>query len=177
MSDRAHSTRSLNARLGSALATGLVIAFWLGLAPVSVGGDFSYVVVNGNSMEPYLHTGDIVLLRRDERYGLGEVVAYRDPIIGPVLHRIRSQPGDRFVVRGDNRSNADDYRPLPSDVIGREVLVWRHGLSVILALTSMPALLGMAFALIAGGVGWQLRSGQRRRFRVSRRGVRVAGAR
>ncbi len=133
-------------------ATGIAIAFWLGLAPISIGGDFSYVIVNGNSMEPHLRTGDFVLLRRESSYGLDEVVAYRDPSIGTILHRIRAKEDDRFVMRGDNRTNVDRYSPLSEDVLGREVAVWPRGLSVIMAVTSPGALGAVAFAVIAVGI-------------------------
>lgn len=153
MSDRVAQPRSLTSRLTGALATGLVVAFWFGLAPTSIGGDYSYVIVNGSSMEPHLESGDIVLLRRESSYGLNEVVAYRDPMIGPVLHRIRSKPNDRFVMRGDNRTTADNYKPLPSEVLGREIAVWHRGLAVILAVTSPLALGALAFAVLAAGFG------------------------
>ncbi len=153
MSDRVAQPRSLVPRLAGALATGLVVAFWVGLAPTSIGGDYSYVIVNGSSMEPHLESGDIVLLRREASYGLDEVVAYRDPMIGPVLHRTRSKVDGRFVMRGDNRTTADNYKPLPSDVLGREVAVWHRGLAVILTVTSPPALGALAFAVLAVGFG------------------------
>lgn len=153
MSDRVPRPRSLMSRLAGALGTGLVVAFWVGLAPTSIGGDYSYVIVNGSSMEPHLESGDIVLLRREASYGLDEVVAYRDPMIGPVLHRIRSKPDDRFVMRGDNRTTVDNYKPLPSDVLGREVAVWHRGLAVILTVTSPLALGALAFAVLAAGFG------------------------
>lgn len=159
MSDRVTPPRSLRARLLSGVVTGAVIAFWFGLAPTSIGGDYSYVVVHGNSMEPHLYGGDIVLLRREPHYGLGEVVAYRDPVLGPVLHRIRSRDGDRFVLRGDNREREDAYAPLPSDVLGREVAVWARGLPVVLAVTSRGALVTLALGVVAIGVAAQLRSG------------------
>ncbi|MCC6237866.1 MAG: S24/S26 family peptidase [Dehalococcoidia bacterium] len=158
MSDRASRPRSLRARLASGAATGAILALWFGLAPTSIGGDYSYVIVHGNSMEPHLHGGDIVLLRRERVYGIGEVVAYRDPMLGPVLHRIDARHGDRFVLRGDNRERVDAYTPLPEDVLGREAAVWPRGLSVILALTSMRSLLTLAGAVVALGVASQLRA-------------------
>ena len=140
------------------MATGGIVALWFGLAPTSIGGDYSYVVVHGNSMEPHLAGGDIVLLRRERQYGIGEVVAYRDPVLGPVLHRIEAKQRDRFVMRGDNRERIDAYAPLPEDILGRETAVWRRGLSVVLAVTSMRSLLTLAAAVVAIGIATQLRS-------------------
>ena len=106
----------------SAVATGALLAaallLWLGFAPASVGGDFSYVFVQGDSMAPAIHEGDVVLLRQRHDYDPGDVVAYRHPQLGVVLHRITIDRGARFVVQGDNRNTADAYQPTADDVIG-----------------------------------------------------------
>jgi signal peptidase I len=152
VSGRAPAPRPLTARLLSALVTGGVIALWCGLAPTSLGGDYSYVVVHGNSMEPHLSGGDIVLLRREASYGLGEVVAYRDPTLGAVLHRIEAKDGERYVLRGDNRERADSHQPAAAEVIGREAATWPGGLRVILAVTSPATLTVLVVAVVALGL-------------------------
>ncbi len=175
LSGRGSPPRSLRARLLGGVATGAVIACWFCLAPASIGGDYRYVVVQGNSMEPHLSSGDFVLLRREQRYGLGEVVAYRDPLLGPVLHRLRAREGERFSVQGDNRERPDAYAPLPSDILGREAGVWHRGLAVVLALTSPLALAALATAVIAFGVAAQQHAARSRpRFRRLRNGFALA---
>ena len=42
---------------------GAALLVWLGFAPASLGGDFSYVLIQGDSMAPTVHQGDVVLLR------------------------------------------------------------------------------------------------------------------
>ena len=106
----------------SAVAAGALLAaallLWLGFAPVSAGGDFSYVLIQGDSMAPAVDHGDIVLLRRRDDYDPGDIVAYRHPNLGVVLHRIAIDRGGRFVVQGDNRKTADTYQPAAGDIIG-----------------------------------------------------------
>ena len=106
----------------SAVVAGTMLAaavlLWLGFAPSSVGGDFSYVLVQGDSMAPAVDHGDVVLLRQRDDYGPGEIVAYRHPDLGVVLHRITVDRGGRFVVQGDNRRSADAYQPTADDIIG-----------------------------------------------------------
>ena len=95
------------------------------LRPGSRLGVVSYVVVTGHSMEPTLHTGDAVVVLRASRYRRGDVVAYRIPAGGPgagvlVIHRIvGGDPRHGFVLRGDNKSSNDPWRPRPHDVVGR----------------------------------------------------------
>lgn len=91
---------------------------WIVFAPVQVGGRTSYVIVNGNSMEPKFHGGDLVITREMDGYAAGDVAAYRHPEIGPVIHRIVERDGERFVFKGDNNSWLDSYRPESSEFIG-----------------------------------------------------------
>jgi len=44
------------------------------------------VIVNGNSMEPLFHKGDLVVLRTANEYIAGDIVAYNNPGIGNVFH-------------------------------------------------------------------------------------------
>ena len=99
---------------------------WL-FAPTTIGGNFSYVTVTGNSMSPLVGTGDLVLLRRSSDYEIGQAVAYRHPQIGIVLHRIVADDGERFTLRGDNRAGEDTYQPTRSDVVGREWIILPNG--------------------------------------------------
>ena len=49
----------INLTLAAVLA-----AIWIAFAPAQLGGQVSYVLVNGTSMEPGFHTGDLVLVRQ-----------------------------------------------------------------------------------------------------------------
>ncbi len=122
------STRSaLSAGLAASLTLALVSALWVLFAPISLGGDFSYAIVSGNSMEPRLTTDDVILLRRTGDYEVGDVVAYRHPDIGNVLHRIVEDDGERFTLRGDNKTSNDEYHPTRAEVVGREWYVITGG--------------------------------------------------
>lgn len=88
-------------------------------APVQIGGWFSYVIVNGNSMEPVYHKGDLIALLDAPPYRIGDIVTYRHPEIGPVIHRIIGVHQDAFVLKGDNNSWDDSFTPQANDIIGR----------------------------------------------------------
>ena len=55
-----------------------LVALWMAFAPASLGGKVSYVVVNGISMEPGYHLGDLTIMHRATGYQIGDVVTYRD---------------------------------------------------------------------------------------------------
>lgn len=109
----------------TAVLTLVLVAGWtVFLRPQALGGPTAVVVVSGTSMQPSLHTGDLVLVHRRRSYRVGDVIAYKVPegevgAGGVIIHRITG--GDAatgFVVRGDNRTTVDQWRPRPADVMG-----------------------------------------------------------
>jgi len=98
----------------------VVLILWSALLrPVALGGPVQYVLVEGTSMEPTLSTGDLVLVRKQDDYAVGDVISFRTPI-GPVIHRIiDGNSSDGFVSMGDNNEIVDPWRPTPAEIVGR----------------------------------------------------------
>jgi signal peptidase len=94
------------------------------LMPSMFGGRVAYVVVTGHSMDPTFANGDLVAVRKQSHYHIGDVIAYRIPNgqFGSgrtVIHRIvggNAQTG--FLTRGDNRTTDDMWHPTPADIKG-----------------------------------------------------------
>ena len=87
---------------------------------------------------------------RLESYEVGDVVTYRHPTIGPIIHRIIDRSGERFIFKGDNNEWIDSYEPVEDELIGKE---WLHvpGAASVLLKLRMPAglaLLSLATAFI-----------------------------
>lgn len=114
---RSH-TKLLNALVLALLAIAFVV-----FAPVQIGGAASFVIINGNSMEPLYYRGDLVIARTAPAYQVGDIVIYRHPTIGPVIHRIIGHAGDAWVFKGDNNHFIDPYQPVQNDLIGK---AWIH---------------------------------------------------
>ena len=152
-------------------ATVLVLAstVWLLFAPQQFGGPAGYVIITGNSMEPGFHNRDLVIVRRDPPYTVGEVVAFHDADLGrPVFHRILARDGSRFVMKGDNNGWTDSYSPRESEIIGR---AWLHIASIgdkILWLRQ-PLNMALAAALVGLGVALVMRYRPRPKWRGGRR--------
>ena len=95
----------------------LVAMGWL-LLPARFGGPVSYVVVRGTSMEPTYHVGDMLYVREQSSYEIGDVIVYRIPEGAPgegvqVVHRLVEIRSDgTFTLRGDNRDRADLDHPV-----------------------------------------------------------------
>lgn len=96
--------------------------------PQSLGGRAGWVMVEGTSMLPRFHTGDLVLVEHQSSYHVGEVVAYHVPKgqVGAghvVIHRIVGGNGKTgWTMKGDNRTAADLWYPTNHDVIGAKEL-------------------------------------------------------
>jgi signal peptidase I len=101
----------------------VVGAWWITLAPRSLGGPGSYVVVSGKSMLPLLHTGDLVISRQQSHYHLGEVVVVSIDG-GKVIHRLwagNAKVG--WTTKGINKLTPDLWTIPDKDVLGTKWLV------------------------------------------------------
>jgi signal peptidase I len=106
----------------AALLTVLLMVAWLVFAPRMLGGQANYVIVNGDSMEPFYHRGDLVVLFQADHAEVGDIFAYRYPELGSVIHRVVAREGERFVMKGDHNSWTDGYHPAFDDMIGKAVI-------------------------------------------------------
>jgi signal peptidase I len=136
-------------KLSTALSLVLFSAIWVAFAPIQVGGQAAYVIVNGNSMEPLYHRGDLVIIRAQPDYQVGDIVTYHHPQIGPVIHRIIGRDVERFVFKGDHNDFIDPYQPVRSELIGTS---WIFLPSVGNVLSQLRSPLYMAILAALAGV-------------------------
>ena len=98
----------------------LVSASWWLVAPPALGGSTSFVTVDGTSMLPGLHRDDLVAFRPSESYRVGDVVAYRSPLLRRiVLHRIVAVHDGRYTFKGDNNTFLDPEHPTRAELVGK----------------------------------------------------------
>ncbi len=140
-------------RSGRALLLVLVIAAvaaaaWQWLAPTQFGGQTTYALVTGQSMEPTLASGTLVVARSRESYHTGQIVVF-DAKGGHVLHRIVA--GDAVAgwhTKGDNNNWWDPWDVANSDVRGEKVLAV-PGLGAVLSwFIARPALAAASAAAV-----------------------------
>jgi signal peptidase I len=97
----------------------LLIIIWIFFAPVQIGGQAFYVIVNGNSMEPLFHKGDLAILRATNEYSIGDIVDYKYPEIGNVFHRIVGISNGFYQMKGDHNSWVDGYTPVKNEIVAK----------------------------------------------------------
>ena len=141
--------------LSIALAAAAFAATWWYVAPPPLGGSTTVVTVDGTSMLPKLRVTDLVALRPQHTYRVGDVVGYRSGLIHRVvLHRIVAIHDGRYVFKGDNNSFIDPDRPTRAQLVGR---LWLHVPSagrLVSQLHRPPVAAALAVLLVlAAGLG------------------------
>lgn len=139
-------TRALAGWIGIAL---VLLAWAFTLRPTQLGGPATFIVVSGDSMEPTLSSGDLVILRERPEYEVSDVVAFPVPAGEPgegvlIIHRIVGGTSERFDIQGDNRDEIDEWYPAAEDVEGS---LWWHipsGGRVVMTMFSPPVAAGLA---------------------------------
>jgi signal peptidase len=143
----------MKSKVGVLLAVLGLAAWAYFLLPQALGGRAAYVLVSGHSMLPRYKTGDLVLVERQRAYHVGEVIAYRvpkgDAMAGDqVIHRIIGGDASHgFLVKGDNRTAPDVWRPKPADIVGSKAVRIPDAIVVLRFLRS-PLLLGLLAAAL-----------------------------
>ncbi|MBS1250443.1 MAG: putative signaling protein [Chloroflexi bacterium] len=116
--------RLFRSQTGSTVSfVALLGILWLFFAPSQISGPVTYVMVDGNSMEPGYHKGDLILARTRREYHVEDIVVYEHPEVGPIFHRIVDREGEQFTLKGDNNDWLDTYHPTSQEIFGK---LWLH---------------------------------------------------
>ena len=144
------TSRRLSDTLVNIILVAGLVAIWISFAPVKMGGQASYVIVKGISMEPGFHGGDLVIIHQANAYQVGDIITYHDAKMEAfVIHRIIDTIQDRFIIKGDNNTWIDDYEPTSDEILGK---LWIHlpKMGLPLEWLRSPIKLALAAGLLGG---------------------------
>ena len=159
-------------RLRIIVVLGAVLLLFALFAPVGWGGSSHYLRIRGTSMEPSISAGDVVVVREQSSYQVGDVIAYRSEMAGAVvLHRVVATLSDGYLLQGDNNSFVDRDLPSRTEVLGRKVLLIPRGERLVAVMSAPWMLMLLSTGVVAT---WFARPGHRMRGR--RVGRRRAGS-
>ena len=131
------------------------IHFW----PATLGGSTRLVVVQGSSMEPTFHLGDLIIVRDNHQPDVGDIIVFHIPKGEPaasmlVVHRVVAlRPDGSYLTRGDNRTTTDDFHITSGDVVGTPILGIPHAGRAI-GIASMPLAVALAAGLVTTLLLW-----------------------
>jgi len=124
--------------------------------PAFLGGSTQIIVVQGHSMEPKYHTGDLLVLDASVTPEVGSIIVFRIPASEPggghlVVHRVIGRRADgTYITQGDNTQNPDAFLTARADILGSPRFSVPHGgqaiglLSTPMGLAAVTGLLGFA---------------------------------
>lgn len=112
----------------------------LGKEAPEIFGYSQYIVTSG-SMEPGFSPGDMILVKRQDSYELGDIVTFRDSGGAMVTHRIMGSVSGQFITKGDANNVEDGELLAPERIVGKLQLVLPGAGEVVLFLRSPLGLL------------------------------------
>ncbi len=127
--------------------------------PQRFGGKTEYSIVNGKSMEPTFHTGDLIIARPADKYSVGDVVVYRIPdekypSAFRIVHRLSVQlPNGNFLAQGDNNEGSDAWEISRANIVGKQALMIPKG-GVVMSRLLSPLFIGTYIGLIVFWAVW-----------------------
>ena len=133
----------------------LVAFFW----PSSLGGRTRLIVVEGHSMEPTIHFGDLVITWDDNNPKVGDIIVYHVPAgqVGAgqlIIHRVKSiRPNGTYETQGDNKKEPDVFEITNHDIVGSPVTSLPH-VGRLIGISSSPLVLGLALGTLVTIVLW-----------------------
>ena len=92
-------------------------------------------VVLSGSMEPTIMTNDLIFVKAQESYEVGDIVVYQSGKM-LIVHRIVALEGDSVITKGDANNTADE--PVPLSFIKGEVTGWVGGLGTAVRIIKTP---------------------------------------
>ncbi len=150
--------------LGWAAILLLALLIW----PSNWGGLTGLTIVNGHSMDPTFGSGDLVVSVKQSSYAVGDIISYEIPVgeFGAghrVVHRIfaidETTGSPRYLTKGDNNLDIDEWRPAVSNVLGR-VILRLPGFGNLLSPTWLPYEAGALAGILVTILIWPRRKQQ-----------------
>lgn len=129
----------------------LLLALLLLTTLVPVPGNLKVKVVKSGSMEPYIKTGGIVVIKPSGTYKVGDVVTFGEDTKTqiPTTHRIISIEGEgalqEFVTKGDANDTEDPETTKLSEIRGKVILTVPY-LGFVLDFAKRP----LGFGILVG---------------------------
>jgi signal peptidase I len=154
------------------VAVAAALVAWVAITALAFG--WRPVVIEGRSMEPAIHRGDVAMIdvaARTGRLAAGTTITFRDADGALVTHRIATtEPDGSYRTRGDANSTDDIRLVAPSDVVGAgRLVVPAVGLPVVMVRSGdgLPIVLGALVLLGCLGARGSSPRPRRRRVRAT----------
>ena len=79
------------------------------------------LTVSSNSMMPVFQKGDLIIIKEEKEYKVGDIVTFKDSSGNLVTHRIIEKCENAFYTKGDNNNTKDEEKINNFQIIGKVV--------------------------------------------------------
>lgn len=147
--------KALRFLLAAALCAVILLNLWMlyqtrvqGKDAPELFGASQYIVTSG-SMEPAFSAGDMILVKRQDSYQLGDIVTFREAGGATVTHRIVGRVEGQFITQGDANNMEDPELLAPENIVGKLWAVLPGAGGAVLFFRSP---LGLLILIVAGAL-------------------------
>lgn len=95
---------------------------------------YTFFEIVSGSMFPYIEKGDMIIVKLDTEYNVGDVVSFKDND-SIITHRIVEKHDDYYVTKGDSNSTVDNSIR-EDQIIGKTVKVFSRAFIIAKVLTT-----------------------------------------
>ncbi len=113
---------------------------------IKIGGIATFVVLTG-SMEPTIQAGEMIVVKEENAYQIGDIVTYREEKDFLVTHRIVKIDGENITTKGDN-NNLEDKTIKEGQILGKVIFQSKLCGFIILYLLKPITLILIIFLLV-----------------------------
>ena len=83
--------------------------------------------VSSNSMVPKFKKGDFIVIRKQEKYNVGDIITFE--VIEEnskyyITHRIVEKNENEFITKGDANNKNDNYKVYENAIKGKVIFTW-----------------------------------------------------
>lgn len=110
---------------------------------------YTNAVVISGSMEPSINVDDMVIIKEEDSYQVGDVITFVQGNNTGTTHRIVEKTDNGFITKGDNNNTEDTALVTEDQIIGKVVCVIPHMGNVFNFLSSPIGLFAISFICFA----------------------------
>ena len=78
--------------------------------------------VSSNSMSPEFEKGDIIFIKKQENYEIGDIITYQTKDNNLVTHRVIEKYGNDYITKGDSNNIEDEEKIKPEQIKGKLII-------------------------------------------------------
>ena len=81
--------------------------------------------VQSNSMSPEFRKDDIIVIKKEKEYEVGDIITFKTKDGNLITHRIIEKNENEFITKGDNNNTKDEEKITSSCIQGKVIFVFK----------------------------------------------------